>query len=47
MIVIQVLTPQMKILENKVSKLLLEFMENENVDLQLVPAHTHQRNAEE
>ena len=39
------LFPQVQILDNKVSKVLLEFMENCNVSLQLVPAHIHQWNA--
>ena len=37
----------MQILENEISKLLLEFMENKNVDFQLVPAHIHWKNATE
>ena len=38
------LYPQMKRLDNEVSKVLLDFMENDNVDFQLVPAHIHQWN---
>ena len=44
MLVIRILRPHMQILDNKVSKVLLEFMENDNVDFQQVPAHIHCRN---
>ena len=37
----------MQILYNEVSKILLEFMENYNVDFQLIPEHIHLRNAVE
>ena len=47
MLVSRELCPQMKILCNEVSKVLLEFMENENFGFQLVPAHIHCKNLEE
>ena len=45
--VCQGLRPQMQILGNEVSKVLLEFMENENVHFQLVPAYIHWWNVAE
>ena len=41
------LNQQMKILDNKFSKVLLELMVNENVDFQLVPEHIYRQNAVE
>ena len=46
-IVSQGLLPKMQILDNEVSKVLLYFMVNENVDFQLFPVHIHQWNVEE
>ena len=46
-LLIQVLFTHIEIVDNKFSKVLLEFMENYNVDFLLVPAHIHWRNAEE
>ena len=47
MLVSRELCPQMKILCNEVSKVLLEFMVNDNVDFQLVSAYIHWHNAAE
>ena len=46
-LVIRGLRPQIKILDNEFSKLLLDFMENDDVDLQLVPEHINRKNAAE
>ena len=47
MLVSRVLRSQMQMFDNEVSKILLEFMENENFGFQLVPAHIHCKNLEE
>ena len=46
-LVIRGLRPQIKILDNEFSKLLLDFMGNDDVDLQLVPEHINRKNAAE
>ena len=47
MLVSRVLRSQMQMFDNEVSKVLLEFTENENFGFQLVPAHIHCKNLEE
>ena len=46
-LVIQGLRPHMQRLDKEVLNVLIGFMENDNVDFQLVPAHMHWRNAAE
>ena len=41
------LKPKLQKLDNKVSQLLLEYINDENIDYQLVPPHMHQRNLAE
>ena len=41
------LTPNMHVLDNECSKVLKEYMEEENENFQLVPPHLHQRNVTE
>ena len=41
------LTPRTHVLDNECSKVLKEYMEEENETFQLVPPHLHQRNAAE
>ena len=47
MLVSQVLRSQMQIFYREFSKALIDFMQNENVDIQLVLAHIHWQNLEE
>ena len=41
------LTPKTHVLDNECSKVLKEYMEEENETFQLVPSHLHRRNAAE
>ena len=41
------LTPRTHVLDNECSKVLKEYMEEENETFQLVPPHLHRRNAAE
>ena len=42
-LVSQGLRKYIQILDNELTKVLLELMENQNIDFQLVPAHIHKK----